>query len=425
MQGGGAVRVEEDFATGESAGDAAEAAMYARISSTRGELGPILRFAGGPEAEWPYGLFRTLRFALLPMFNTPEANTLRLVCKELKREVGEYPWEDMETVIRGYVGERVGEREGQRGAWRACFPRARGANVEMCEPWLSSGRRNPVVDLDFVHFVGLRALNMSCCSQVTGAALRAHLGGIEKLDISWCQDPTIANFAFSLLAEGGISCLATLGCSLGPVIRGPIAAWREAHPSALVANVQGRNDLTDADFAHFRGIKALNMSHPNPGYPGNNPSTITDAAFEHLAGIHTLDMSGHTGNQGITRAALSHLKGIRTLVALHCEQLGTLTGEDLPGIQTLRSYSAVKLCPECSCPIIWTGDGSMDVRCCQCGTMFFMCCMVKQKEIQRCSPMHGYYECPLGWKADIAAPPQKRLMKEAGLDLRRRGGDFS
>ena len=49
-------------------------AMYARISSTRGELGPILRFAGGPEAEWPCGLFRTLRFVLLPMFNTEEAN---------------------------------------------------------------------------------------------------------------------------------------------------------------------------------------------------------------------------------------------------------------------------------------------------------------------------------------------------------------
>ena len=55
--------------------------MYARISSTRGELGPILRFAGGPEAEWPCGLFRTLRFVLLPMFNTEEAN----VSKATKR----------------------------------------------------------------------------------------------------------------------------------------------------------------------------------------------------------------------------------------------------------------------------------------------------------------------------------------------------
>ena len=82
--------------------------MYARISSTRGELGPILRFAGGPEAEWPCGLFRTLRYELLPMLATPEASTLRQVCKELKREVEAHPWEDMATVIRGYVGARVG-----------------------------------------------------------------------------------------------------------------------------------------------------------------------------------------------------------------------------------------------------------------------------------------------------------------------------
>ena len=148
--------------------------MYARISYTRGELGPILRFAGGPEAEWPCGLFRILRFVLLPMLTTRDANALRLVCKELKREVEEHPWEDMETVIQGYVGARVGEREWQRGAWRACFPRARGANVGQRgdENWQNpNGRRAAVVDADFVHFVGLRALNMRWCREVTDAVL--------------------------------------------------------------------------------------------------------------------------------------------------------------------------------------------------------------------------------------------------------------
>ena len=77
MQGGGDGEGGEDAATA-GAGDEAEMAMYARISSTRGELGPILRFAGGPEAEWPCGLFRTLRYVLLPMFNTEEANVSKL-----------------------------------------------------------------------------------------------------------------------------------------------------------------------------------------------------------------------------------------------------------------------------------------------------------------------------------------------------------
>ena len=74
LGGGGVGREGVGGATAGCADDAAVAAMYARISSTRGELGPILRFAGGPEAEWPCGLFRTLRYVLLPMFNTEEAN---------------------------------------------------------------------------------------------------------------------------------------------------------------------------------------------------------------------------------------------------------------------------------------------------------------------------------------------------------------
>ena len=71
--------------------DAAITAMYARISSTRRGLGLILRFAGGPEGEWSSNLLRSFRFVLLPMLTTKEANNLRLVCKELKKEVEEFP----------------------------------------------------------------------------------------------------------------------------------------------------------------------------------------------------------------------------------------------------------------------------------------------------------------------------------------------
>jgi hypothetical protein len=69
----------------------------------------------------------------------------------------------------------------------------------------------------------------------------------------------------------------------GPRIVGPLAAWRAAHPDTLVANAAGRVDLTDADFVHLVGIKALNMVRcTNPG--------LTDAAFVHLRGLHTLWM---------------------------------------------------------------------------------------------------------------------------------------
>ena len=55
----------------------------------------------------------------------------------------------------------------------------------------------------------------------------------------------------------------------GPKIYGPLVLWRAANPYALVANVRWREDLTNADFAHFAGIKALNMS----GWPTRTTDT--------------------------------------------------------------------------------------------------------------------------------------------------------
>ena len=76
--------------------------------------------------------------ALLQYFDTPGACALRLVCREYQAAVGAHPWEDRDTVILGGIG-----------GWRACFPRARCANVNKYT------RHAPVVDADFVHFVGL------------------------------------------------------------------------------------------------------------------------------------------------------------------------------------------------------------------------------------------------------------------------------
>ena len=102
-----------------------------------------------------------IRAALFPFFDTREACSLRGVCHELKQAVTDFPWEDMSTVIRGSFA-----------LWRACFPRARGANAGQRSPsgaTNSNGRLTPVVDGDFVHFVGLRALNMTGSWQVTRA----------------------------------------------------------------------------------------------------------------------------------------------------------------------------------------------------------------------------------------------------------------
>ena len=138
----------------------------------------------------------------------------------------------------------------------------------------------------------------------------------------------------------------------GPSIVGPLAVWRAAHAEALVTNV--RADLTDADFVHLVGIKALDMRYcTNPGLTdaafvhlrglhtlvmgGCHQASITDAAFAHMHGLHTLSM--YDCNQStITDAAFTHLRGIQVLDIQWCNQ-ATITGatfSHLHGVRVLR-----------------------------------------------------------------------------------------
>ena len=207
--------------------------------------------------------------ALLQFIDTRQACALRLVCREFQAAVAAHPWEDRETVILGSIG-----------GWRACFPRARCANVRKRAPDEDMVvRSSPVVDADFVHFVGLWELNMARCRAVTDAAF-VHLRGIRVLDMSDCNQPTITDAGLAHLV--GIQKLCIWGCN--------------------------QATLTDAAFAPLRGIRVLNMSFC---------PQLTDAAFVHLKGIHTLLM-WNCNQPTITDAALAHLKGVKCLVQYDC-----------------------------------------------------------------------------------------------------------
>jgi hypothetical protein len=219
--------------------------------------------------------------ALLPFFTTRDACALRLVCREFLAAATEHPWEDRGTAIQGSIS-----------AWRACFPRARCANVGRFSVTGAEVRKAPVYDADFVHFAGLRELNMVVC--VTDAAF-AHLRGIHSLEMLGCSRLTDAAMAYL----AGIQRLGMSGC----------------------------RRITDAAFVHLRGIQLLNI---------DCCAQLTDAAFVHLRGIKTLFM-GNCDQPAITDAAFVHLRGIRTLSLDHCTQ-ATITGasfSSLTGIEAL------------------------------------------------------------------------------------------
>ena len=139
---------------------------------------------------------------------------------------------------------------------------------------------------------------------------------------------------------------------LGPRIVGSLAAWRAANPDALVANVRVRADLTDADFVHLAGIKALDMGYcTNPGLTDAafvhlrglhtllmlncHQASITDAAFAHLHGLHTLNM-GSCNQSTITDAAFAHLRVIQVLIMQDCDQCA-IHGQLLPRTHSCRT----------------------------------------------------------------------------------------
>ena len=115
---------------------------------------------------------------------------------------------------------------------------------------------NQFSDAAFVHFGGLRKLNIANCNQdtITDAAF-LHLRNIKSLDMSGCDQTTITDAAFEHLA--GIQSLNMSDCT--------------------------QDELTDTALTHLTGIKKLEMQ---------NCTQLTGSTIAGLKGLDFLDISG-------------------------------------------------------------------------------------------------------------------------------------
>ena len=247
-------------------------------------------FAGQGDFATPDSVLSHCSGSLLPMFSTREANTLRLLCREFRDAVRDFPWDDIDTRINGSLLR-----------WRECFPNARGANV-------SGVRKVPISDTDVLfHFKGIRRLVINGCKTITDAAF-AHLKGIHTLHMVGCTQPSVTEAAFAHIA--GVHELDVSVCSLSdsyfPHLKG-------VH--TLVMAQCNQASITDAAFSHLAGIIKLDMSRCSQ-------ATITDGAFVHLTGVRELNMS-MCSQETITDACFVHLKGIQTLNMSGCSQRTT------------------------------------------------------------------------------------------------------
>lgn len=74
-------------------------------------------------------------------------------------------------------------------------------------------------------------------------------------------------------------------CDSETNISGCLKSWRLSFPMARAANVSGRKDIVDSDFANnLEGLHVLDMS-------GCDQAGITDQAFTYLAGIRYLTIT--------------------------------------------------------------------------------------------------------------------------------------
>ena len=159
--------------------------------------------------------------------------------------------------------------EGPLAAWRAANPDALVANVR---------RRNDLVDADFVHLVGIKALNMMACRNpgLTDAAF-VHLRGLHTLRMPFCNQASITDAAFVHLH--GLHSLLMYDCD--------------------------QRTITDIAFTHLRGIQELDMS-------GCTQATITGATFAHLRGVRWLDV----GDCSPVAIAAAHALGLPVQLGL-------------------------------------------------------------------------------------------------------------
>lgn len=244
-----------------------------------------------------------LQNALFGYFTTPEATVLRLVCKDFKAAVAEYPWYDMETFILGNIS-----------SWRACFPKARAANVGnyMFNP---GSRKIPLKDADFVHFQGITELNMYYQSGVTDKAFK-NLMGIKKLNMGGCNTYSISDVAFQYL--DGIEELNMFACKQKYQNKKYIGiTWRAFYlintktPRLRVLNLEDCDQLDSNIFKYLGGVKHLNIDCCLN-------ISVSDEHVPFIKGIQTLKMK-YCRNYLTSEGAAVLKSGLRPIQSITVE----------------------------------------------------------------------------------------------------------
>jgi len=246
---------------------------------------------------------------LLEFFDTRTACVLREVCLSLCESVKNHRWRDInpKNAVRSLVAFAL---------WSRSYPNAEAICWRGLSPIPNFGARSRV--FNYVYLSGCRLTNDDL----------VHLAGIPTVVLRGCdlEAVTDAGFAHLRVNSQGIHTLDMGGCfCVNNITDAAFAHLRGIH--TLVMGWYGHATCTDAAFAHLAGIHTLDLRDWGA-------APITDAAFAHLQGIHTLRMK-HDWQKEITDAAFAHLRGIHTLEIGGYADITDAAFAHLRGIHTL------------------------------------------------------------------------------------------
>lgn len=235
-------------------------------------------------------ILSTIHDALFPFFSTEEACTLRLINKEFNQLVTKYPWDDINTQVKGSIR-----------LWRICFPNAYSLNV--------SNRSKPLNDSDCKYFNGIRKLNISRSifddpeSNITDNGFE-YFTNVISLNMSGCDQIYITNTAFKSLKN--LKDLNISWCTqFDDIIFDDLKKLK-------ILNISWCEQITDKSFNKLLRINTLIMRWCTQ-------ETITDKAFLHLSNLNSLDIMGCNQNT-ITDYGFINLTKLKTLDISFCDQ---------------------------------------------------------------------------------------------------------
>lgn len=245
---------------------------------------------------------------------TPDACHLRAAAPLLSTCVAGYAWDDLTCPVPFQSMDM----------WRKCFPRACGANVmlpTLPHPSITSSDVGDAAvaphDVIFERFKGLRRLRVDGVNgYVISDAAFAHLAGIVELEMSkWGNIALLTDEGLKHLA--GISKLnvtETYSVHISPEGFRHLSGIRSLQ---VVASVWSRFDsrsvwkMTDDALFHLRGVSQLTLTDFGGDHDGVDVlAGISDAGFAHLRGILELKLAAPLE---ISALAFSHLAGIASL----------------------------------------------------------------------------------------------------------------